>query len=223
MQITYLYHSAFLIELEQHILLFDYVEGNLPAFDMSKEIVVFVTHAHSDHFSRVIFDLRKHYPNVRYILSDDIKTVQESDILFVKANEMYEVGNMNIQTLCSTDCGVAFLVKVEDKTIYHAGDLNWWDWTLEDTLAESEKMKQDYVKEIMKLKDQEIDVAMVPVDDRLGEGFDKGIDVFMELTNTKKVVPMHMWGKYEIIRKLENKAYQAKIVRIKKENESFQI
>ncbi|MEG2507682.1 MAG: MBL fold metallo-hydrolase, partial [Longicatena sp.] len=134
MQITYLYHSAFLIELEQHILLFDYVEGNLPAFDLSKEIVVFVTHAHSDHFNRVIFDLRKHYPNVRYILSDDIKTVQESDILFVKANEIYEVGNMNIQTLYSTDCGVAFLVKVEDKTIYHAGDLNWWDWALEDTL-----------------------------------------------------------------------------------------
>ena len=33
-----------------------------------------------------------------------------------------------IRTLRSTDEGVAFVVHYAGKTIYHAGDLNWWHW-----------------------------------------------------------------------------------------------
>ena len=49
----------------------------------------------------------------------------------------------------------------------------------------------------------------------------------MKKTNTQKVVPMHMWGKYEYIDKLlaltKASAYRDKIVKITKEEQSFSI
>lgn len=41
----------------------------------------------------------------------------------MKAHEKKEVAGIEIETLRSNDMGVAFLVKVEGKTIYHAGIL----------------------------------------------------------------------------------------------------
>ena len=47
---------------------------------------------------------------------------------------------------------------MEDKVIYHAGDLNWWHWE-EETESYNEQMRQDYQREIDKLKDIVIDIA----------------------------------------------------------------
>ena len=57
---------------------------------------------------------------------NDIK--DNEDAVVMKAHEKKEVAGIEIETLRSNDMGVAFLVKVEGKTIYHAGDLNWWHW-----------------------------------------------------------------------------------------------
>ena len=38
------------------------------------------------------------------------------------------IGSVQVETLKSNDEGVAFLVTAEGRTIYHAGDLNWWYW-----------------------------------------------------------------------------------------------
>ena len=43
-------------------------------------------------------------------------------------DEEITVDNMKIKTLESSDIGVAFLIEIEGKVIYHAGDLNWWHW-----------------------------------------------------------------------------------------------
>lgn len=39
---------------------------------------------------------------------------------------------MTVETLPSTDEGVAWFVTAEGKFIFHAGDLNWWHWEGED-------------------------------------------------------------------------------------------
>ena len=49
-------------------------------------------------------------------------------ITFVQPLKHYEIDDMEIRTLRSTDAGVAFLIHAEDKYIYHAGDLNLWKW-----------------------------------------------------------------------------------------------
>ena len=55
MKITYIKHSGYLLETEQALLLFDFVEGALPPLDPAKDLFVFVSHRHEDHFSPKIF------------------------------------------------------------------------------------------------------------------------------------------------------------------------
>ena len=52
MTITYIHHSGYLLETEQALLLFDFVEGALPPLDPAKDLFVFVSHRHEDHFQR---------------------------------------------------------------------------------------------------------------------------------------------------------------------------
>jgi len=73
MDITYIEHSSFAVETEKKILLFDYYKGEMPQFDNAKDIFVFASHVHEDHFSFKIFDLAKKYDKVTYILSKDIR------------------------------------------------------------------------------------------------------------------------------------------------------
>lgn len=77
MKITYIYHSGFTVELEKSILIFDYYKGELEKFDPNKQIYVFSSHGHPDHFNKDIFNLSKTYKNVTYILSHDILTTLE--------------------------------------------------------------------------------------------------------------------------------------------------
>ena len=65
MKITYISHSGFAVELENHIFLFDYYKGEIPKFDPKKSIVVFASHVHHDHYVEEIFELREQYPDVR--------------------------------------------------------------------------------------------------------------------------------------------------------------
>ena len=80
MKITYIHHSAFLVETESAYLLFDYFQRKLPEFSEEKPLYVFASHRHPDHFSKVIFDLEEKHPNIHYILAFDIwsKRVPES-------------------------------------------------------------------------------------------------------------------------------------------------
>ena len=80
MKITYIHHSAFLVETESAYLLFDYFQGKLPEFSEEKPLYVFASHRHPDHFSKVIFELEEKHPKIHYILAFDIwsKRVPES-------------------------------------------------------------------------------------------------------------------------------------------------
>ena len=66
MKVTYIEHSSFLVEMESCYLLFDYFQGEIPGMDAGKELYVFVSHRHGDHFSPVIFELAGRYPTVSY-------------------------------------------------------------------------------------------------------------------------------------------------------------
>ena len=115
-------------------------------------------------------------------------------------------------------------MECEGRTIYHAGDLNWWHWEGEPD-AYNEHMKMAYLKEIEKLKDTPIDVAFVPVDPRLGEQYYYGIDGFAKRVDAKALIPMHCWGDYTVVEKLmhqeETKEYRERIYPITKEGEEI--
>ena len=224
MKVTFLGHSGFLTETDDMYLLFDYYKGELPEMDPDKKMCVFVSHAHYDHYGKEIFRLREKFGEIRYILSSDISAPQEEDILSVRPNENVETLGLQIRTLRSNDEGVAFLVKDKDRTIYHAGDLNWWHWEGEPE-EYNKMMRRSYQSEVNKLQKEKIDLAFVPVDPRLGEQYCWGLDCFMKRTDTKRVFPMHFWGTYDIFDRLMlekcTKEYQDRIVRIEREGQPF--
>ena len=227
MVVTYIEHSGFSVELPECTLLFDYYLGKLPEFPKEHPLIVFASHVHGDHFQKKIFQLREQYQEVYFVLSDDIpKKYDAPDVIWVSSDVKVTVAGCEITCLKSTDEGVAFLVKCGEKTVYHAGDLNWWHWE-EESATYNDEMKQNYQREVDKLEGRKIDAAFVPVDPRLEDAYFWGIDYFMRKTDTKVVFPMHFWGKYEtidcLLRQKETEDYRDRIAEIDWKGERFSI
>jgi len=222
MKVTYIHHSGYMVELEKSILLFDWWKGDLPVIDPEKDLYVFVSHGHEDHYSENIWALRETYP-VQYILFEEIASEQgngrnmqgtdRGDILRVVPHQEYDLpgygvrtaganagaDGLHIETLLSTDQGVAFLVQTEGKTIYHAGDLNIWYW---DDEPEEDNCWQveTYKEEMKRLAGKHIDVAFVPMDPRLGDHAVCAAACFLERNDCDVMFPMHYWERMKKIR-----------------------
>ena len=110
-----------------------------------------------------------------------------------------------METYLSTDQGLAFMVSYNGKTIYHAGDLNWWTWVGFETEEEYDNLTRNFKNEIDKMGARLIDIAMVPLDPRQGERFDWGMKYFIEKTRPRHLVPMHCWNKFEVIDKFRSR------------------
>ena len=73
MKITYINHSGFLVETENCYYVFDYYKGEMPRLDKSKEVVVFCSHFHQDHFNPKIFEILDDMGmNYQAVLAKDI-------------------------------------------------------------------------------------------------------------------------------------------------------
>ena len=224
MKITYLSHSGFVVEMQHTILIFDYFEGDLSQFDCNKKMIFFVSHHHDDHFNLKIF----HCLNCHYVLSDDVSVLPDQNFIQVCANQSILFEGLQIHTLRSTDLGVAFVVEVENQRIYHAGDLNDWQWPPENKQDEldNEKMQKDYLCELKKVAGMHFNLAFVPLDPRLESNACKGIKQWLEMTDTDVLFPMHMWQDYSVIQqalKTELSAWKNRIQIITKCNQVFEI
>ncbi len=142
-----------MIEFDRLCMLFDYSEGVLPEIPEGKELMVFVSHRHSDHYSQKIFQIKEFHKETSYVLSYDIGTLVSNDVLTVLPDKDYTTvagGELlKIKTLRSTDCGVAYLIDYCGKVIYHSGDLHMWVWQGASEYQNRE-MENTYIKEISK-------------------------------------------------------------------------
>ena len=67
--------------------------------------------------------------SVRIFLSKhDIDPAVRDRVAFVSPDNTYHVDDLDIMTLRSTDAGVAFYVTSNGVSLFHAGDLNDWEW-----------------------------------------------------------------------------------------------
>ena len=234
MRITYIKHSAFLVEWEDVACLFDYAEGELPEIPDGKRLCIFASHHHADHFNPEIFRLFAAHPKHTFILSEDIRTVptgEKAPIVRTGADcrRIFpggRMGPMSVSTVGSTDCGVAFVVNYAGKTVYHAGDLHWWAWP-DDTPEEERDMKNHYFAEIAKINGVRLDAAFLPLDPRLGANYWMGFDAMMRTADVRRAFPMHMWEQYESIAKFKamsvTESYRNKIADITAPNQTFEI
>lgn len=246
MQVRFIHHSSFAVETDGPVLIFDYFDGSrvngytfggrLPDYAPDTDIYMFASHSHRDHFDLDILRLCERWPNVRYILSKDIRispnflkkhgigpSVRDR-VTFVTPGKTYAVGELTVTTLLSTDAGVAFYVKAQDYYLFHAGDLN--DWRMEgagDLI--NGKMRRSYQHEIKKLAGLPIDAAFVPLDPRQMQHESAGIDFFLKNTDARHIFPMHMWQDYSGIERYKRRVAwpgaAERIMEITGENQVF--
>lgn len=105
---------------------------------------------------------------------------------------------MQVFTLHSTDCGCAFLIFYEGKTIYHAGDLHWWVWPGEPE-KDNRQMTGNFKKEMECLAGKQIDLAFSPLDARLEQWYARGMAYLLEQAHVRHVFPMHFWNEYSVM------------------------
>lgn len=124
--IWYLDHSAIAVETNNHLLLFDLFGKTLqPPKEMGlaqgfvnpdelrdKDVVIFVSHEHPDHFDPAIFSLRDRLKRVRFVLPEEFDEIYQGD-LFAAPNQTYRLPDMTVTTFESTDIGRRI----------------WWRWT----------------------------------------------------------------------------------------------
>ena len=123
MTLTYIFHSGFVLETEQSILVFDYWMDPSGVMDgvlrSEKPLYVFASHFHEDHFTKDIFEWKKQREGVTYILSKDIykhrrASKEDADAWLAKGGTWSD-DTISVWALGSTDSGVSWIVETEDK------------------------------------------------------------------------------------------------------------
>lgn len=223
-KIHYLYHSGFIVETDLNILIFDYFNDNgeseyrslesgvIPdeVLKTDKDVYVFASHGHLDHFNPLIFEWRNLNPKIEYILSSDIEMEEDyPKCNVISEGESIQIKNMTVKAYGSTDIGVSFLVKADGISIFHAGDLNWWHWNGESDRF-NRRMARSFKAKIEKLKGEAIDIAFFPVDYRLRDKYSIGGEHFIENLAPKLFVPMHFGDHPEITRDFAEKLKDCK-------------
>ncbi len=205
-QVTYIFHSGFCVETEESYYIFDYYRGELPVLDTRKPVYVFASHSHEDHYNPAVFELlkRQGFPleNIRAVLASDIRKKQYPkgiEVRRVSGNKTYSLPDGTVvETLHSTDSGVAYLLTCKDGVIYHAGDLNDWRWE-EESREYNHNMTARYRREIDRIAGRKADVAFLTLDVRQEKDYGEGMLYFLEKVRTGCAYPMHYWEHPEVI------------------------
>lgn len=208
MNLIYIYHSGFIIEGDDFAILTDYYQDTPDNYVHRQfltrpgRLYVLASHAHPDHFNPEVLQWKTDRPDIRYIFSEDIRDSGQAcyhDAIFLKKGEEWSDDLLKVKAFGSTDIGVSFLLDIADKRIFHAGDLNNWHWENESTPEEIHQAETAYLSELETLARETdyVDLALFPVDPRLGDDYTRGARQFISRIHTRRFAPMHFWKKYD--------------------------
>ena len=222
--VWYLNHSGFAVKTAQNLLIFDYWQPDscpdnpcinngfvCPQQMKDEKVTVFVSHTHTDHYSRGIFNWNYQIKNIRYVLGFQ-ETNAPVAYQYVAPQTTKKIDGLKITAIESTDSGEGFLVEVDGVTIYHSGDHA-------NGLREN---PTDFTEEIDFLAKQtrKVDLAFFPVTGcrfRDKEALIHGTYYALDKLKPRISFPMHASGN-------EDALYQF-VVRADQENENanFQV
>ncbi len=159
----------------------DLIDG-LPEKDLEKADIILITHHHKDHCKRVTVNRLKKSNTI--IIAPEICCKElGKNIKIIKPREKLKVGKIEVKATfayntkegSSTkkvhkkgEC-VGYLIKINGKTIYHAGDT-------------------DYIPEMKNCG--KIDVALLPIDGTFTMDIPEAIEAAIAI-KPKVVIPMH--------------------------------
>ncbi len=205
--VTYYYHSGFTVAIGDTLMVFDYWRGEHGELDESaqlkdqdfegyKRILVFVSHDHEDHLDDIIYTWNARKYPITYIIASD--TAEGKQGRRVQPGDRLEIGDVEVRVFSSTDKGVSFYVKAGGLCVFHAGDLNLWHWREESSLREIAQAERDFYEAMRPIERMPIDIAMFPVDPRMGGLYDAGANYFVMAVKPRLFIPMHWQGRPEV-------------------------
>ena len=179
-----------------------------------KNVYVFVSHDHMDHFDTTIYSWADQVSNITYIygfkpeeswLYKD-KSYMGPAYQYIDNNQTRTVNNVSITTHKSNDTGQGFLVEVDGITVYHPGDHALFTAEDEDVF----KKEVDFIAG----KTDHVDVAFLPVTgcpvrwkkEFIVEGFFYTIDKLMP----QQVFPMHAYQREYSLKEFSELAEERK-------------
>lgn len=208
MTVSYYYHSGFSVASGDVLLVFDYWRASPDRFPEAlgitpevlarfNEVYVFISHEHEDHFDGVVYTWDQYAP-VTYVIADTLPE-KARGLRMKKGDEMAFSDRVHVKAYGSTDSGVSFLVTLDGLRFFHAGDLNFWHWREVSNARQIQEADEDFHGEVADIQGEEIDVAFFPVDPRQGMLFDAGANYFMLTVKPRLMLPMHFWGRNDVI------------------------
>lgn len=221
--IWHLGHSANLLKIDGHLLVFDYPYGTTamdeelrhlqPEEIRDEDVYVFISHHHGDHYRRTIFTWKEKIPSVKFILPSYIER-RPNDAILIDPGQTIQLETMKIRAYPSTDKGVAFSIYLNGKHIYFSGDNGFWN-------QKRDRTPEQYIKEDLATLDRTtpIDIAFQVCDSLLESmsAGDGGITAFAESFQPKILIPLHLRGNYEfpgiIEKRLKQKGFKNRFIR----------
>jgi L-ascorbate metabolism protein UlaG (beta-lactamase superfamily) len=130
--------DGFVVKTKRHLLVFDYNRGDRGAsagFSLASgfvnpqeikdlNVVVFVTHCDGDHYNRSVWEWKETVKRITYVLGFEPQMPLEKYI-HIQPWQEKRIGDVQVAVVPSIDSGEAYLVKVDELSIYHAGDLGY--------------------------------------------------------------------------------------------------
>lgn len=208
MTVNYYYHSGFSVASGDILLVFDYWRGKADRFPEAlgitpevlarySEVYVFISHEHEDHYDGVVYTWDQYAP-VTYVIADTLPD-KARGLRMKKGDETTFSDRVQVKAYGSTDSGVSFLVMLDGMRFFHAGDLNFWHWREVSNARQIQEADEDFRAEVADIQGEDIDVAFFPVDPRQGMLFDAGANYFMLTVKPRLLLPMHFWGRNDVI------------------------
>lgn len=194
--VTYLGHSGFMIDANGRQLVFDYL-GEVALAGRLKDAVVFISHAHKDHCSEAALGMIRRGEAVGVVSFDVEKT---ADWLVVRPGDRVDAAGISVRAFRSTDAGVSFLADAGGLRVFHAGDLNFWHWREESAQDEVRAAYGAFDAALAEIEGERVDIALFPVDPRMGAGHDEGALEFVRRVRPRVIIPMHFWDRPQAAR-----------------------
>lgn len=205
--VTYFHNSGFTVAIGETLMVFDYWRGEHGELDEStqlreqefegyKHILVFVSHDHDDHVDEIIYTWNKQKYPITYLIAYDAEEKYAGRR--VQPGDQLEIGDVAVRVYSSTDKGVSFYVTAGGLHVFHAGDLNLWHWREESTLREIAQAERDFYEAMSPIEHLPIDIAMFPIDPRMGGLYDAGANYFVMAAKPRLFIPMHWQGRPEV-------------------------
>ncbi len=208
--VTYYHHAGFSVTDRTVFLVFDYWHGEndemsscpLTGEELTgyKRVYVFISNDREDHFDETVFTWDRNAPNITYIIAGnmDAEHRRKARGLEMNPGDDLKLEGVDIHAYATSDRGVSLLVTPDGLKILYAGQLNLWHWREESSLREIAQAERDFYDAMRPIERLPIDIAMFPVDPRMGGLYDAGANYFVMAVKPRLFIPMHWQGKPEV-------------------------